>query len=76
MKSPQFVAPEARAPDEPPLGPCKFYISPEEPECGEPAVAQVRVRNRAITATVELCSHHKAVHDEIFMRSRKTSSNG
>jgi hypothetical protein len=74
MQSPQFVAPEARAPNpETPLGECKFYISPEEPECGAPAVAKVRVRNRAITATVDLCEHHKAVHDEIFMRNRKTT---
>lgn len=49
---------------------CMYYISPERPECGEPGYTFVLVRNRAIKATVALCREHKAVHDEIFARSR------
>lgn len=68
---PDFRAPE-RSPTEEVIvkEACKFYISPEEPECGKPAVGTVRVRNRAITATVPLCVKHKAIHDETFARTR------
>jgi hypothetical protein len=53
---------------------CQFYVSPEEPECGDDTVIKVTVVVRGYAARIELCEKHKAVHDENFMRARKTST--
>lgn len=61
----------------PALGTCKFFISPEQPECGKRAEAVVRTRiTKNDSATVELCTQHKAVYDEQYARRRKTTSKG
>lgn len=49
---------------------CQWYVSIEQPECGEPAVAKVRVKGKVTRATVYLCSRHKAEHDENFAKLR------
>ena len=43
---------------------CKWFVSDAQPECSKPAVAQVRVKGRVTRATVDVCSQHKAEHDE------------
>jgi len=52
------------------FGTCQFYVSIEQPECGDPGVAKVTVQGRAAKARVVLCEKHKAVHDETFARIR------
>jgi hypothetical protein len=50
---------------------CKFYVSPEQPECGVKADALVRTRlTDKTTATVPLCKKHKAEHDRAFAERR------
>ncbi|HEY6021852.1 MAG TPA: hypothetical protein VIY48_18905 [Candidatus Paceibacterota bacterium] len=52
-------------------GTCKFYVSPERPECGEVATATVRTRITGNdSATVELCAVHKAVYDQQWAQRR------
>jgi hypothetical protein len=43
--------------------PCQIYISPEQPECGEPAPTTVHVKTALIDARVDVCARHKAQHD-------------
>ncbi|HWI70261.1 MAG TPA: hypothetical protein VNS88_18160 [Nitrospiraceae bacterium] len=49
---------------------CKWFVSEAQPECGKPAVAKVRVKGRVTQATVDVCSQHKAEHDESFAKLR------
>lgn len=56
--------------ESPPAETCKKYVSVAEPECGEPAVAKVKVRTRTGQVLVPLCPRHKAEHDETFARIR------
>lgn len=51
---------------------CQWYESVENPECGEPATAEVTVKTKITTARVNLCVKHKAQHNENFARARKT----
>lgn len=53
---------------------CKWYVSIEEPECGEDALTQVKITNKAGTMVVPLCARHKAVHDEAYARARTARS--
>lgn len=45
--------------------PCQAYISPQQPECGEPAPVKVRIRIRIIDARIDLCMYHKRRHDNL-----------
>lgn len=54
------------------LPPCKWYVSIEQPECGDPAPYKVTVKGRVTQATVDLCDKHKALHDEKFARLRNS----
>lgn len=49
---------------------CLWFVSMEQPECGEPAVAIVRVKDVATSASVPLCRVHKAKHDDTAARIR------
>lgn len=53
---------------------CKWYVSIEQPECGEPAVAKVRVKGKVTQAVVDLCIKHKSMHDENYARLRTERS--
>jgi hypothetical protein len=46
--------------------PCQIYISPQQPECGEPAPTYVRIKNQALKqeAIINICAMHKSVHDQ------------
>ncbi len=52
---------------------CAWYISIEKPECGDPAVATVKVNGKTTQATVPLCEDHKAEHDNRFAALRNRS---
>jgi hypothetical protein len=52
---------------------CMFYVSPEQPECGEPGYTFIRVTNRGFPVRVAVCRTHKAKHDEIFARARHSA---
>jgi|KBSMisStandDraft_5_1062788.scaffolds.fasta_scaffold1318263_2 hypothetical protein len=52
---------------------CKFYVSPEQPECGKISVAYVTVTGSAVKARVPLCVGHKQEHDVTFARRRTKS---
>lgn len=43
--------------------PCQFYIAPEQPICGKPAPATIRVRNALVDAVVDVCITHKSVYN-------------
>lgn len=58
--------------ESPPTETCKWYVSFDKPECGDKAVAKVKVRNRAGQMVVPLCAKHKAQHDETFARARRS----
>lgn len=50
---------------------CKFYVSPEQTECGRPAPYTVKTRiTRTDSATVFLCYEHKGRYDEQYARLR------
>lgn len=49
---------------------CKWYVSIEQVECGDPAPHSVRVRTKATDVTVDLCDRHKSVNDERFAAIR------
>lgn len=49
---------------------CAWYVSAEQPECGKESVAKIKVRGKIAQATVNVCSEHKAAHDEQFARAR------
>ena len=51
---------------------CKWYISLDEPECGEVAVAKITIRSKIGQATVPVCTEHKAYHDRSFAKIRAT----
>jgi hypothetical protein len=56
---------------------CKFYVSPEQTECGKPAPYTVRTRITATdSATVFLCWEHKGKYDEQYARRRATKRAG
>lgn len=50
---------------------CKFYVSPERPECGDEAVTVVttKITDRD-RAKVPLCMAHKAKYDQQYARRR------
>lgn len=52
--------------------PCQFYISPEQPECGEPSPTYIRVRVQPGPAqvTVDVCKKHKAAYDQAAAEMR------
>lgn len=52
---------------------CKWYVSDEKPECGNPAVAKVYIKGKVTRATVDVCAKHKAEHNENFARLRTGS---
>lgn len=53
---------------------CRFFISPEERECGKPAPHKVKTRiTRKDSATVDLCTEHKHKYDEQYARMRTES---
>lgn len=52
---------------------CKWFVSDDVPECGEPAVTKVKVRGKVTQATVPVCRKHKAEHDENFAKLRTGS---
>lgn len=60
----------------PVIGPCKWFISIQEPECGTQGVAKVRIGGRAGQVTVDLCAKHKAQHDVTFARIRTAHERG
>lgn len=35
----------------------------DDEECGKPAVASIRMRNRVNKVKVYICAHHKSLHD-------------
>lgn len=49
---------------------CAWYVSIDQPECGLPSVAKVRVKDKVTTAVVPLCRVHKAKHDDSAARIR------
>lgn len=54
---------------------CKFYVSPEQQECGQPATAKVRTRiSGTDSATVLLCDEHKRKYNEQYARRRAQMS--
>lgn len=56
------------------LGTCKFYVSPEQPECGKKATAVVKtplLENDE--AAVELCAGHKRRYDHQAAARRRKS---
>lgn len=44
--------------------PCQVYISPAQPECGEPAVTTIHVKTRLIDARIDVCPKHKHEYDD------------
>lgn len=53
-----------------PVETCKWYVSFEQPECGDPAPYRVLVRGKVTKATVPLCNKHKGEHDRNFAAIR------
>lgn len=49
---------------------CKFYVSIEQPECGEVATKSVKVNTPSVVATVPLCEKHVGVANQRGARSR------
>ena len=49
---------------------CAWYVSIDQPECGEEAHERVTVQNRVTKATIALCPEHKAIHDRSFASLR------
>jgi hypothetical protein len=50
--------------------PCGFYVSPEQPTCGEPAPVTVRVKTKIIDTKVPLCRFHKRKHSNMAAQRR------
>ena len=49
---------------------CKWYVSIDQPECGEFAPFKVTIKGKVITAVVSLCPDHKAYHDLQYAKLR------
>lgn len=80
LNDPFEVRRAADSPSEsPPPPPCKWLLPlPEDAEprtkqqpCGEPAPFQIRVKDFASDAMVDVCPRHKGMHDEIATSLRQ-----
>jgi hypothetical protein len=49
---------------------CRWYVSIQQPECGEVASHTVKVKTKVTQATVDLCDSHYAIHNENFAKIR------
>lgn len=53
---------------------CSWFVSEDQPECGEPATSKVKVRGKITQATIDVCPKHKAEHDENFAKLRTSGT--
>lgn len=53
--------------------PCQAYVSPEQPECGEPSPVTIRVKTRLIDARIDVCINHKRQYDNRSAAARQNN---
>lgn len=51
--------------------PCQWYISPEQPECGDPSPTTVHVKTTLIEANIDVCVKHKGVYNSLSAARRQ-----
>lgn len=54
--------------------PCQWYISPEQPECGQAAPTKIRIKTKLLDARVDVCVYHKGQYDNVAALRRATAT--
>lgn len=49
---------------------CSWYVSKDQPECGDPGVAKIHVKGKVGDVSATVCARHKAQHDLAFAEAR------
>jgi hypothetical protein len=52
---------------------CKWWVSMEQPECGNVATDKIKVKTRIVEATVDVCHEHKVEHNRRGRMVRTTA---